>query len=140
MAAKLLRLTIEENAKKAEEELKKRMEERAAKPKPPISIETWKIIPNFPEYMVSDAGRVIHRATRDPLVIMPPARRGGYRVTLFNEGKRYTASLHRLVAAVYHPEYRSECVISHKDGDRSNNHISNLVIGRVMPNYNNVIL
>lgn len=102
--------------------------------------EVWKDIPGYEgRYQVSDMGRVrslSYLGTKNIRVLKPKPYRGGYLcVALCKNGKAWYAKIHRLV---YHtfigidkPYVRgsrgTECwVINHKDGDRTNNRLSNL--------------
>lgn len=51
----------------------------------------------------------------------------GYeRLILCKEGKKKTFYVHRLVASVFIPNPDNKPEVNHKDGDRGNNHVSNL--------------
>lgn len=49
-----------------------------------------------------------------------------YHVELWKENKRKTFMIHRLVAQAFIPNPKGKPEVNHKDGDRNNNHISNL--------------
>ena len=104
--------------------------------------ETWKPIPDFPGYEVSDHGRVrsYHRRTpgcysgsvweiaNTPRRILKGAYKAkGYQfVSLRRDGNCYTRMVHRLVLEVFVgpcPEGQETC---HNDGHPRNNHLSNL--------------
>jgi hypothetical protein len=87
--------------------------------------ERWKIIPGFPGYMVSNAGRVL--GIRRNNFLSPCENRGYFRVNLYRENKRYRRSLHRLVLIAFRgdPGDGQEC--AHLDGNRKNNRLDNLV-------------
>lgn len=102
--------------------------------------EIWKDIPGYEgRYQVSDMGRVRslnYLGTKTVRVLKPKTSRGGYLcVSLCKNGKIWYAKIHRLVYGTFigidKPYLRrgkgSECwVINHKDGDRTNNRLSNL--------------
>lgn len=53
--------------------------------------------------------------------------KGYLRTTFFKDGKQETVKCHRVVAMAFMPiENPGEMEVNHKDGDKSNNHISNL--------------
>lgn len=100
--------------------------------------EQWKRIPNFP-YEVSDCGRVrrAEDATRGPKkgeLHKLAYNRGGYAyVNLTKDKKIYNFRIHTLVlmAFVGPPPADTGCMpwhwqCNHKDGDKTNNHVSNL--------------
>jgi hypothetical protein len=52
---------------------------------------------------------------------------GGYvYVDLYEDGASETWLLHRLIACVFLENPEGKCDVNHKDGNRSNNHVSNL--------------
>lgn len=80
-------------------------------------------IPGYEMYCVTEAGVVIN--TRTNKVLNTDMNSGGYlRVTLCVEGVAKRITVHRLVALTYLGY--SELVVNHKDGNKLNNHISNL--------------
>jgi len=91
-----------------------------------MTTETWKQVPNFPSYEVSDLGRVRSWKTKKPRYLKPSKSGGCYFVILCSNGNRYFKRVHRLVliAFVGLPPEGYEC--GHRDGNPSNNRISNL--------------
>lgn len=93
--------------------------------------ETWKPVPGFPGYEVSDAGRVrsLRRRRRgDPPRMLRPCISGHhyYRVFLVLLGRTHTRYVHRLVLEAFLgpcPEGLEAC---HRDDDQTNNRLSNL--------------
>lgn len=88
-------------------------------------METWLDIRGFPNYQVSDLGRV--RNKKFDRYISPktrPDRRE--KVTLFNEGLSKTKFIHRLVAEAFIPNPLNKPEVNHLDGDCGNNKVSNL--------------
>ena len=85
----------------------------------------WRQVPDFPDYEVSDDGKV-RRASTLRLVAIVPGCAGYSYVCLHRNKKRKNFRLHRLVAKVFCPDYSDGCVVHHRDKDRTNNQIENL--------------
>jgi len=99
--------------------------------------EEWKGIPKLEsKYEVSNYGRVRSLDSRD---VLDRLRRGrilkvsldsrGYPklcVSSTKEGLRCTSRVHRLVALLFVPNPKNKPQVNHKDGDKQNNHYSNL--------------
>lgn len=85
--------------------------------------EEWRQIPDFPEYAVSNHGRVA-RNGGDVLSSAPNAK-GYHVVSLRREGSTVSQYVHNLVARVF-LGLRDGMTVNHKDRNRANNHISNL--------------
>jgi hypothetical protein len=96
--------------------------------------EEWGAVPGWPRYSVSTHGRVhsepaMNQGRGVSGGIMSPADQGcGYlMLSLKSDGKKVGRTVHSLVMEVHGPEKPSEAhVINHIDGDKKNNHISNL--------------
>lgn len=89
--------------------------------------ETWKPIPGWPLYEVSDAGRIasLHRKRRR--ILNPSTNGHGYQhIQLSREGATYTISVHRIVLEAFIGPRPDGMVACHGDGDRTNNRASNL--------------
>lgn len=88
-------------------------------------METWKTADGYPDYEVSTAGRVKKKSTGKVLTSTVDSR--GYpAVTIFSDGKQRTKNVHRLVAETFIPNPDDKLTVNHKDGNKRNNHISNL--------------
>ena len=85
----------------------------------------WKVIIGFPNYSVSDDGRVKNNKT-DKILTPYPDSNGYLSVCLCRDGERSTKRIHRLVAETFIPNPLGLHEINHKDGNKSNNHKSNL--------------
>jgi hypothetical protein len=93
-------------------------------------LEVWKPIPEFEDYQVSSNGRVkitANSATRKERILKPLIQnRGYYRVALWKDNKPYFRSIHRLVAQAFITYMNHKPQVNHIDGDKSNNHFTNL--------------
>ena len=86
--------------------------------------ETWKECVGFPNYQISNIGRI-----RNKDKIMKPHNRwdGYYHIGLWGEdGKRHYPVIHRLVALAFLPNPQNLPLINHKDENRHNNRLDNL--------------
>ena len=93
--------------------------------------EQWKPIQEFNgEYDVSNLGRVRSMKRYYGVVgrIMPQTiqRKGYYAVTFWMNNKAYCRKVHRLVIEAFTPNPDSLPCINHIDGNKLNNHVSNL--------------
>lgn len=103
-------------------------------------IEKWKDIKGFESaYMVSNTGRIKSKdrtiesgrgwnVTRKSKVIKLSINKatGYYMINLNCRGKKYPKLIHRLVAQAFIPNKLSKETVNHKDGNKLNNHVSNL--------------
>ena len=81
-------------------------------------MEEWK------EYKISSYGRILGK--RGGIMCPFIASGGGYRIGLCLDGKNKNYYIHRLVALHFIPTEDTTLEIDHIDGDKANNHISNL--------------
>ena len=93
--------------------------------------EQWKPIQEFNgEYEVSNLGRVRSMKRYYGMVghIMPQTiqRKGYYAVTFWKNNKAYCRKVHRLVIEAFTPNHDNLPCINHIDGNKLNNHVSNL--------------
>lgn len=89
----------------------------------------WKPIPGASRYQISEAGEVSGPGRHGTaLALRPgPTSRGYYKVTIKrDDGSTWTASIHRLVAMVFLPNPEGLGQVNHIDGNKLNNHASNL--------------
>lgn len=73
-------------------------------------------------YGVSESGEVSNLLTGK--LLKPTINGNGY--LLFNAGAKHKLTVHRQVAQLYVPNPNNYPVINHKDGNKLNNHFSNL--------------
>lgn len=104
-------------------------------------IEVWKDIKNFPNYQVSNYGKIkskeritnvgiknIKQIKRKEKILKPLKITKGYLgIRLYNEKvKGKTFKIHRLVAETFIPNPNNYKQINHIDGNKENNKVSNL--------------
>lgn len=97
--------------------------------------ETWKPIPNFPGYEVSDQGRVLsrlrHHGSNGPRILKPATTPDGYQVVNLRGSVQ---RIHFLVQLAFVGPRPEGAVIRHLDGDCTNNTASNLRYGTTAEN------
>jgi hypothetical protein len=87
--------------------------------------EVWGEIEGFPNYVISNYGEIINIKFNRSL--KPRSNSRGYsHVILFNGGIRKEFYVHQLVAVVFLGGYRTGMHVQHSDGNKNNNHVSNL--------------
>ena len=98
-------------------------------------MESWRIIEDFPNYEVSDQGRVRSVVHKDRFgriqgghVLTPqPDGKGLYvHVVIRREGATLCRNVHRLVALAFIPNPHNYPEINHKDENKRNNAVNNL--------------
>ena len=98
-----------------------------------LMAEKWRAIPSYPEYEVSDHGRVRSYHKRGggrqerPHLLQPSTHGQGYKqVGLSHGGTAQTWGIHRLVAWAFLGPQPKGYDCCHNDDDPANNHLSNL--------------
>lgn len=87
-------------------------------------MDEWVKVPGNSNYIVSNTGRIRRdgsdkdRSVRD--------KKGYFTVDLYENGKRSTERVHRLVAEAFVPNPYNKPEVNHKDGNKHNNNASNL--------------
>lgn len=96
------------------------------------SFENWRPIRGFPDYEVSNLGRV-KSLSRDygygshgDMILKPDTAKGYKRVTLFRDCVRHRRQVHRLVAEAFIPNPENLPLVNHKDENKANNRVENL--------------
>lgn len=93
-------------------------------------MENWKTINAYPNYEVSDKGRIRSlnwHMTGEVRVLSPRLNHKGYlQLWLYDSGHRKMFSVHRLVAEAFIPNPHELPQINHKDRNRANNSVDNL--------------
>lgn len=85
--------------------------------------EVWKTCFEFPNYEVSNCGRIRHRNGNPRKVRYT---HGYAYVCIRDNGKNKSIRLHRLVAKAFIPNPKNKPCINHIDGNKTNNNIDNL--------------
>ncbi len=90
--------------------------------------EIWKEVEGYEGiYQVSSLGRIKRKLESGEMLIkISDAAHGYKRVSLKQDGKLKTCSVHRLVAQAFIPNPNNLQEVNHKDEDKTNNKISNL--------------
>lgn len=100
--------------------------------------EQWKEIEGYPNYKVSDHGRVKslnYNRKGIEKIMCPQKRKDGYfHVGLYCNKKKSLILLHRIIGIAFIPNPNNYPVVKHKDDNRSNNVLSNLEWGTQQSN------
>lgn len=88
-------------------------------------MEDWVELRGFPAYMISNYGRVCN--WKREIILRPRPSGWGYlQVVLWQDGKHHTKTVHRLVAEAFVPGWDEGLEVNHIDGNKQNNHETNL--------------
>lgn len=83
-------------------------------------------IPGFTNYSITECGEISNKK-RNRLLVAKIGNAGYFRLGLVSdEGIRVFMSVHRLVARVFLNNFSEALQVNHKDGNKLNNHCSNL--------------
>ena len=97
--------------------------------------ERWLRIRYFPEYFISNYGRVYGPGRGGHGQFIRPVYQGGYlKVTLTYNGRRVDKRVNRLVADAFIPNPYDFPLVMHLDNDPTNNHVDNLAWGTYSDN------
>lgn len=94
--------------------------------------EEWRPVPGSCGYEISSSGNFRRTSTKDgrpPRAIQGSIEKGGYRryFIAYQDGRRKPVRAHRLVCEAFHgPRPSDRHFVAHGDGNRLNNHQSNL--------------
>ena len=89
--------------------------------------EIFREIEGFPDYEISNLGRVCSFKKKYPRIMKPGKDHKGYlQVVLRTGGKQVTKKVHRLVAEAFVPNPENKSQINHIDENKGNNVVDNL--------------
>lgn len=92
-------------------------------------LEIWKNIENYPDYMVSNLGRIkSFKYVREKILKNRIDNKGYYRVELSMYGNNKTFKVHRLVYFTFNPNADKSLEINHINEDKGDNRLENLEI------------
>jgi hypothetical protein len=89
-----------------------------------LANELWEKIEDFPNYSISNCGRVRNDITCKDMKIY--LKCGYFNISLKNENVRRNFKVHRLVGKAFIPNPENKLEINHIDKNPQNNHVSNL--------------
>lgn len=90
-------------------------------------MENWRFIEANSDYMVSDHGRILSFKGKSKLIISDVILSNGYKqVQIRQKGVPAIYFVHRLVAKAFIPNPKHLPQVNHLDGNKLNNHVSNL--------------
>ena len=89
-------------------------------------MENWRKIEDYPNYSISDKGRVRNDHLNRILNMSKNPVSGYMNVHLRNERGTNTERVHRLVAKAFIPNPENKPTVNHIDSNRANNNLSNL--------------
>ena len=99
-------------------------------------MEIWKVIKEFPNYMVSNMGNVY--SIKHKKVMSPRDNSCGYlTLSLCKDSKKHTKYVHRLVAETFLPNPENKKTIDHINCERHDNRLENLRWATQEENCNN---
>ena len=87
-------------------------------------MEEWCPIPDFPNYSVSNLGRIKNIITGK--ILRPCVKSGYYHVSLVNDTNKKSFKVHRLIAIAFIENLENKTDVNHKDKNKLNNDLSNL--------------
>lgn len=94
----------------------------------------WKQIPNYPLYVCSSDGKI--KNIKRQKLLKPTSDKNGYlKVILCKDNKHKNIAVHRVVAMVFLKNPHNLPQVNHKDGNKTNNTVSNL---EWCSNYDNI--
>lgn len=88
----------------------------------------WRIIEEFPNYLIDEYGNIFKvHGKRKYIMMKPKIDKDGYLyIGLRNDTGRYFRRINQLVAKAYIKNPNNESIVNHIDGNKQNNHFTNL--------------
>lgn len=86
--------------------------------------EEWKGIEDFPNYEISNHGRV--KSLEHSNILTPHISRGYYHVRLHDYELSKTVNIHKLVGEYFVPNPENKAIVNHEDKNKLNNYYKNL--------------
>ena len=86
--------------------------------------EIWKDCPHYPNYLISNRGRVFDLTTHRIVKIWQ--NNEGYQLVSLRNNTNRNEKIHRLVALAFIPNPQGYCKVEHKNGIKNDNRVSNL--------------
>ena len=88
-------------------------------------MEEWRPIQDFPEYEVSNLGRV--KGVKKNIILSSQETKGGYLIYRFYQNKkRHQRYLHRILAEAFLPKIEGKNTIDHINQNKKDNRLENL--------------
>ena len=89
--------------------------------------ERWRNVKGFKGYKISNHGRVkSYKRINSGKILEGTISKGYLKVSLRKNNKGHIFLVHRLVALHFVPNHENKPQVNHIDGDKENNHVSNL--------------
>jgi hypothetical protein len=89
--------------------------------------ELWVAVNGFPNYQVSNYGRVVNKRGRELRARVDDS--GFCNVALYDNGFRRDVGVHRLVAQAFFVDYHADVEVYHLNDNREDNAVLNLSLG-----------
>lgn len=92
------------------------------------TMSSFKPIIGFPDYTINEYGTIISYRRKNPVLIIGKVSHRGYHIVGLRDtySVRKHLSVHRLVASTFIPNPLGLPDVNHVDGNKLNNHVSNL--------------
>lgn len=92
-----------------------------------MEVEKWKTIEGYPDYQISNMGRVKSLKFGKERILKPAKDKKGYlRLVLCNEGIQRTMKVHRLVCQAFIPNHNNLPQVNHRNEIKEDNRVENL--------------
>ena len=106
-----------------------------------MTAEEWRPIAGFPDYYVSDQGRVMSTKHSSPRILRQRIERGPYPRVELSRGHRRLCHrrVHRLVAEAFHGPGGERQEVRHLNGDPTDNRAINLQWGSRSENVHDIV-